>query len=108
MEETTNKGSGLNINISIDTDLQNYGESLMINKKGAIIAVEPKTGEILCMVSAPGFDPNLLSGRERSANYKILEADTLKPLFNRALQAQYPPGSTFKIINALVDSKWEH
>jgi penicillin-binding protein 2 len=93
---------GLNINISIDTDLQNYGESLMINKKGAIIAVEPKTGEILCMVSAPGFDPNLLSGRERSANYKILEADTLKPLFNRALQAQYPPGSTFKIINALV------
>lgn len=93
---------GLDIRITIDTDLQNYGEQLMNNKKGAIIAVEPQTGEILCMVSAPGFDPNLLSGRERGNNYRILESDTLKPLFNRALQAQYPPGSTFKLINALV------
>ncbi len=93
---------GLDINITIDTDLQNYGESLMNNKKGAIIAIEPKTGEILCLISAPGFDPNLLSGRERGVKYKILESDSLKPLFNRALQAQYPPGSTFKLINALV------
>ncbi len=93
---------GLDIQISIDANLQNYGEQLMRNKLGAIIAVEPSSGEILCMVSAPSFDPNLLSGRERTSNYRMLELDSLKPLFNRALQAQYPPGSTFKLINALV------
>ncbi len=93
---------GLDIQITIDATLQNYGERLMRNKKGAIIAIEPQTGEILCMVSAPSFDPNLLSGRERGLNYRQLDFDTLKPLFNRALQAQYPPGSTFKLINALV------
>jgi penicillin-binding protein 2 len=93
---------GLDIQITIDAALQNYGEELMRNKKGAIIAIEPQTGEILCMISAPSFDPNLLSGRERGVNYRMLDVDTLKPLFNRALQAQYPPGSTFKLINALV------
>ncbi|HON19191.1 MAG TPA: penicillin-binding protein 2 [Salinivirgaceae bacterium] len=93
---------GQDIQISIDTRIQNYGEQLMQNKTGAIIAIEPSSGEILCMVSSPSFDPNLLSGRQRSNNYKALELDSLKPLFNRAMQAQYPPGSTFKLINALV------
>lgn len=93
---------GKNIQITIDADLQNYGEKLMQNKTGAIIAIEPSTGEILSMVSAPSFDPNVLSGRARGVNYQILQSDTLKPLFNRPLQAQYPPGSTFKTINALI------
>ena len=93
---------GRDIKTTIDANLQAYGELLMQNKIGAIIAIEPSTGEILSMVSSPGFDPNLLSGRARGFNYNILEKDTLKPLFNRALQAQYPPGSTFKLINALI------
>lgn len=88
---------------TIDMDLQEYGEQLMRNKRGSIVAIEPKTGEILALVSAPGYDPSLLVGRVRSGNFVKLNADTLyRPLFNRAVQASYPPGSTFKPINGLI------
>ena len=94
---------GKDLQSSIDIFLQNYGESLMKNKKGSIVALEPSTGEILCLVSSPNYDPNILVGRKRSENYLILNEDTInKPLFNRASLAQYPPGSTFKLINALI------
>ncbi len=93
---------GTNITITLDAELQAYGEYLMVNKIGSIVALEPSTGEVLCLVSSPNYDPSLLVGRARSRNYSILESDTLKPLFNRALMAQYPPGSTFKTINALI------
>jgi len=89
---------------TIDAVLQEYGETLMKGKKGAIVAIEPSTGEILCIVSSPSYDPNLLvGGKERSKNFAKLYADTLNvPLFNRALQAMYPPGSVFKLIDALI------
>ncbi len=88
---------------SIDAELQAYGELLMQNKTGGIVAIEPSTGEILALISAPTFDPNMLVGRVRSSNYNQLLNDTLKPLFNRALMSeQNPPGSTFKLINALI------
>lgn len=89
---------------TIDAELQEYGEKLMRGKKGAVVAIEPSTGEILCLVSSPAYDPNLLvGGKERSRNFAKLYADTLNvPLFNRALQAQYPPGSIFKLIDALI------
>ena len=94
---------GKDLQSSIDIFLQNYGESLMKNKRGSIVALEPSTGEILCLVSSPNYDPNILVGRKRSENYLILNKDTInKPLFNRASLAQYPPGSTFKLINALI------
>ena len=86
----------------IDLNLQEYGELLMKNKRGSIVAIEPKTGEVLTLVSAPDYDPGLLVGRIRSDNFSKLSADTLKPLFNRALMASYPPGSTFKPINGLI------
>ena len=95
--------AGKVITSSIDAQLQAYGEHLMRNKTGAIVALEPSTGEILALVSGPSFDPNLLVGRVRSKNYNLLLKDTLKPLFNRALMSeQNPPGSTFKLINALI------
>lgn len=94
--------SGNDLIISIDSKLQQYGEQLMKNKKGSIVAIIPKTGEILTLISAPNYDPGLLVGRVRSANYTSLTKDTLDPLFNRALMAKYPPGSTFKSINALI------
>jgi penicillin-binding protein 2 len=94
--------AGKNITISIDAELQAYGEKLMRNKRGSIVAIEPSTGEILVMVSSPSYDPNLLVGRGRSKSFAILNQDTLKPLFNRASQAQYPPGSTFKTLNTLI------
>ncbi len=93
---------GKNITATIDANLQLYGEMLMQNKIGSIVAIEPKSGEILAQISSPTFDPNLLVGRVRSENYQKLVTDTLKPLFNRALMAKYPPGSTFKLINALI------
>jgi len=86
----------------LDADLQVYGEKLMHNKQGSIVAIDPSTGGILTLISSPGYDPNLLVGRVRAANFKALQVDTLKPLFNRALMAQYPPGSTFKPVNALI------
>ncbi|MGE5421027.1 MAG: penicillin-binding protein 2 [Chloroflexota bacterium] len=93
---------GADITASIDLDLQAYGELLMKNKRGSIVALEPKTGEVLALVSAPNFDPGLLVGRVRSENYSKLLADTMNPLFNRALMASYPPGSTFKPVNGLI------
>lgn len=94
---------GKDIKISIDATLQEYGELLMKHKRGGIIAIEPSSGEILTMVSAPNYDPNLLVGRNRSKNYSKLHYDSIaKPLFNRGLLAQYPPGSPFKVINALI------
>lgn len=93
---------GEDIIASIDLDLQAYGEQLMKNKRGSIVALEPKTGEVLALVSAPNFDPGLLVGRVRSENFSRLSADTMNPLFNRALMASYPPGSTFKPVNGLI------
>ena len=88
---------------SLDKELQEYGELLMKNKRGSIVAIEPSTGEILCIVTSPSYDPALLVGRNRGKNYAILEKDSInKPHFNRALMAQYPPGSTFKLVNALI------
>jgi penicillin-binding protein 2 len=94
--------AGKNITLSIDAELQAYGEKLMQNKIGSIVVIEPKTGEILAMISSPTFDLNLLVGRQRSKNYTELLHDSLKPLMNRAVLGTYPPGSTFKMINALV------
>ncbi len=93
---------GSNIRTTIDVNLQEYGEQLMQNKIGGIVAIEPSTGEVLSMISSPTYDPDLLVGRPRTTNFRILERDTIKPLFNRALMAMYPPGSTFKIVNALI------
>lgn len=93
---------GKNMSISLDAELQEYGEKLMGHFVGSIVAIEPSTGEILTMVSSPTVNPNLLIGRKLGESIKKLSADTLNPLFNRASMAQYPPGSTFKTINALV------
>ena len=91
------------LKLTLDIDLQTYGDSLMNNKYGSIVAIEPKSGEILALVNSPGYDPNLLVGRERSERYRSLNNDSIgKPLFDRGLQGLYPPGSTFKIINALI------
>jgi len=94
--------SGKDVRLSIDIDLQMYGELLMQNKKGSIIAIDPATGEVLAMVSSPAYDPNLLSGRKRSENFKMLSEDSLKPLYNRPIMGFYPPGSTFKTLMALI------
>ena len=92
-----------NIRLTIDLDLQSYGESLFKNKRGGIVAIEPKTGEVLALITAPSYDPNILLGRKRSINYNRLATDTIsKPLFDRGLQAQYSPGSPFKVLNALI------
>lgn len=93
---------GQDLHITLDGMLQAYGEKLMANKRGSIVAIEPATGEILSLVTSPGYDPNLLVGRVRNANYRSLQTDPHKPLFNRALMAQYPPGSAFKIVNTLI------
>jgi len=94
--------AGKDIQLSIDAQLQYYGEQLMQNKKGSIVAIDPQTGEILALISSPGYNPNLLVGRERSPNYSKLLNDTLVPLMNRATMGTYPPGSTFKMVNALI------
>ncbi len=94
---------GKDITITIDAELQAYGELLMRNKRGGIVALEPSSGEILAMIAAPSFDPNLLVGRERSKNFTKLFRDSIaKPLFNRSLQGVYEPGSPFKLMNALI------
>lgn len=94
--------SGRNLRLSINIELQQYAESLMVNKKGAVVAIEPETGEILCMVSAPTYSPTLLVGRNRGNNYSKLVKDPDKPLFDRSMQAAYPPGSTFKPGQGLI------
>ena len=95
--------SGKDLVTSLDIELQLYGEKLMQNKRGSIVAIEPSTGEILSLVSAPSYNPNLLTiNRDRGESYGRLEKDSTKPLFNRALGAQYPPGSIFKPLMSLI------
>ncbi|MFN5148054.1 MAG: penicillin-binding transpeptidase domain-containing protein [Flavobacteriia bacterium] len=91
------------LKLGVDIILQAYGEKLLQGKKGCIVAIEPSTGEILALVSAPSYDPNLLIGKRNiSTNYPKLLQDPNKPLFPRPLQAEYPPGSTFKLLNSLI------
>lgn len=94
--------TGTDIHLSIDRATQEIAEKLLKGKIGSVVAIEPKTGEILAMVSAPYWDPRKLVGNERSKNYKALLKNKNKPLMNRAIQAQYAPGSTFKVIEALI------
>ena len=94
--------SGKNIKLSLDMDLQAYGEKIMKDKLGAIVMIEPSTGEILCLVSSPTFEPGMLSGRQRGSNYQMLERDPQKPLFDRSIMGRYSPGSTFKPAQALL------
>ena len=94
--------SGKNLTLAIDMELQAYGEKLMQNKLGGIVMIEPETGEVLCMVSAPSYDPSLLVGRKRGKNHLMLQRDPSKPLFDRPLMAQYPPGSTFNPTQGLI------
>lgn len=94
---------GKEISLTIDSKLQAYGELLMQHKRGGIVALDPKSGEILTLISAPIYDPSLLVGRKRSRNYTELYYDSIaKPLYDRGLLAMYPPGSPFKAINALI------
>lgn len=94
--------AGENLTLTIDIKLQMVAEALLSGKIGSAVAIEPQTGEILALVSNPGWDPSILVGRQRSANYAQLVKDKTKPILNRATQATYPPGSTFKTIQALV------
>ncbi|WP_165024776.1 penicillin-binding transpeptidase domain-containing protein [Dysgonomonas sp. ZJ279] len=94
--------SGKNLTLSMDMDLQAYGEYLMQNKVGSIVMIEPSTGEVLCMVTSPTYDPSMLLGREFSKSYLELEQNPLKPLLNRSIQGMYPPGSTFKTTQGLI------
>lgn len=94
--------NGKDLELTIDNELQKYAEQLMQNKKGSIVAIEPGSGEILALVSSPYYDPNLLIGRSRSPNFNRMYKDANKPLFDRSLLAEYPPGSTFKLLNALI------
>ncbi len=94
--------AGKDIYLGLDADLQAYGEALLKNKTGSIVAIEPSTGQILAMVTSPSYDPNELVGRVRGENYQKLLDDTLKPLVNRATSGIYPPGSTFKMVNGLI------
>ncbi len=94
---------GKDLQLSIDIKLQEFGDSLMVNKRGAIIAIEPATGEILALVTAPGFPPEYLSGRNSSKNFNKLFRDKINnPLLDRGLQGEYPPGSPFKMLNGLI------
>ena len=93
---------GDDIQLTLDLELQAYGEYIMANKRGAIVAIEPATGEVLAMVSAPSYGTDLLTGRDRGANYDSLINHPNKPLFNRTLRATYRPGSIFKMIQGLI------
>lgn len=94
--------AGKNITLTIDIDLQQYAEKLLANKRGALVAIEPETGEVLALVSSPSYDPNMLVGSARTKNFGILATDPSKPLNNRALSGYYPPGSTFKPVMASI------
>ena len=94
--------SGKNLTLSLDIELQKYAEQLMINKIGAVVAIEPESGEILAMVSSPTYDPTILVGRQRGSNYRKLINNKYRPLYDRALKAAYPPGSTFKPGQGLI------
>ena len=93
---------GKNLTLSLDIELQQLGERLLEGKIGSIVAIEPKTGEVLCMVSSPSYDPHLMVGRDRGENHLKLSRDPWKPLLNRAIMGVYPPGSTFKTSQALT------
>lgn len=93
---------GKDLYLGLDAELQAYGEKLMHGKIGSIVAIEPKTGQILAFVSSPSYDPNLLVGRARGTNFAVLLNDPDKPLINRAVSGTYPPGSTFKMVNGLI------
>lgn len=94
--------AGANLTATIDLELQQYGEWLMEGLAGGAVAIEPKTGEILSIISSPSYSPGFLSGRMFSKNFNELTLDSLKPLFNRAIMSVYPPGSTFKPLQALI------
>jgi len=93
---------GRNLGLTLDARLQEYAEMLLGNKKGSVVAIEPSTGEVLALVNAPAYNPNLMVGKSRGLNYTGLVEDQGKPLFNRALMALYPPGSTIKMSQALI------
>lgn len=93
---------GKQIQLTIDAELQKYGERLMKNKTGAIVAIEPGTGEVLALISAPDYNPENLVGRSRNRSLEALQGDTLKPFLNRALKGAYPPGSPFKLLNGAI------
>ena len=94
---------GKNIYLTIDAELQKYGQELMKGKRGGIVAIEPATGEILALVTAPNYEPSLMVGRQRSTNYSILDRDSIaKPLYDRALLGEYAPGSPFKALTGLI------
>lgn len=94
--------SGEELHLSLDLRLQEYAEKLMVNKRGSVVAIEPSTGEILAFVSAPTYDPNMLVGANRGKGYRALIMDPFKPLFNRPIQARYPPGSMFKLAQGVL------
>lgn len=94
---------GADIVSTIDIEIQQYGEQLMSGKRGSIVAIEPSSGEILALVTSPSYDPNLMVGRDRTRNYSLLYSDSInKPLYDRGLLAEYPPGSPFKVVDALI------
>lgn len=93
---------GKNLTLSLDVELQALAERLLQNKIGSVVAIEPATGEVLCMASSPTFDPQMLVGRKRGENHRLLSQDKQKPLLNRAIMGTYPPGSTFKTSQALT------
>jgi penicillin-binding protein 2 len=94
--------AGKNLTLGLDAKLQALGERLMEGKIGSIVAIEPKTGEVLCMVSSPSYDPRLMVGRQRSKSHRALSQNVWKPLLNRSIMGQYPPGSTFKTTQGLT------
>ena len=94
--------AGKNLTLGLDADLQALGERLMQGKIGSIVAIEPKTGEVLCMVSSPSYDPRMMVGRQRSKSHRLLSQNVWKPLLNRSIMGQYPPGSTFKTTQGLT------
>ena len=94
--------AGKDLQLSIDMDLQQFGEKIMRGKKGAIVAIEPHTGEVLALVTSPSYDPAMLVGKDRGKNYADLVNDPSKPLFDRSIMAAYPPGSTFKPSQGLM------
>ena len=93
---------GKNLTLGVDAELQQLGERLLEGKIGSIVAIEPSTGEVLCMVSSPSYDPRMMVGRQRSKNHRLFSQDSWKPLLNRSIMGQYPPGSTFKTTQGLT------
>ena len=94
--------AGKNLTLGLDVELQKLGERLMEGKIGSIVAIEPSTGEVLCMVSSPSYDPRMMVGRQRSKSHRQLSENVWKPLLNRSIMGQYPPGSTFKTTQGLT------